>query len=255
MAERPPSRTSTETGGPEIGLATANAYVTLRVTPAEVVYQDTCRTRVFSGIDGAILFEVPNSSGTASNYPTVDDLNGDGRAEFILVADSYYARAFPGSALGCPAGTPLIDGVRVFRDANDSWQSTRTIWNQHSYHVTNVCDGADADLSTCPAGLTIRVDVANRGARSVSAGTPVSFYEGDPDGENTLLGTVELMRALAPGGVERVELRIERDFDEAGSIDVFVIVSNDGMGPGRDRECLSDNNTSAVLSAQCVGLL
>lgn len=324
-------------GRPEIGLATANAYVTLRVTAealieaawvvpvndassnitasamfdfdgngiTEVVYQDTCRTRVFSGIDGAILFEVPNSSGTASNYPTVADLNGDGRAEFILVADSYYARAFPGSALGCPAGTPLIDGVRVFRDANDSWQSTRAIWNQHSYHVTNVCDGADAacsdeenqhgaiprretnswdarlggyrvntrfgaddqpapdlvplsvaaDLSTCPAGLTIRVDVANRGARSVSAGTPVSFYEGDPDGENTLLGTVELTRALAPGGVERVELRIERDFDEAGSIDVFVIVNNDGMGPGRDRECLSENNTSAVLSAQCVGLL
>ncbi|MFT5358874.1 MAG: hypothetical protein ACI9KE_006115, partial [Polyangiales bacterium] len=112
-----------------------------------------------------------------------------------------------------------------------------------------------ADLSDCPAALTIRVDVANRGARSVAAGTPVSFYEGDPDGEATLLGTVALMRPLAPGGVERVELRVTRDFDESMPINVFAIVNDDGMGPGRDRECDTDNNRSPVLSTQCLGLL
>ena len=44
----------------------------------------------------------------------------------------------------CPATTPRTDGVRVFRDANDNWQSTRAIWNQFSYSVTNVCDGVDS---------------------------------------------------------------------------------------------------------------
>ncbi|MEI8255034.1 MAG: hypothetical protein WCJ30_05115, partial [Deltaproteobacteria bacterium] len=97
--------------------------------------------RVFAGTDGRVLMDIPNISGTATNYPTVADLNGDGRAEFILVSDSYYARS---GIVPCPASTPRVDGVRVFRDANDNWQATRAIWNQHSYHVTNVCDGVDA---------------------------------------------------------------------------------------------------------------
>ncbi|MBI5488982.1 MAG: VCBS repeat-containing protein [Deltaproteobacteria bacterium] len=106
----------------------------------EVIYQDTCRARVFAGNDGHALMDIPNISGTATNYPTVADLDGDGRAEFILVTDSYYARS---SLIPCPSSTPRTDGVRVFRDANDHWQATRGLWNQHGYHVTNVCDGAD----------------------------------------------------------------------------------------------------------------
>lgn len=107
----------------------------------EVIYQDTCRARVFAGRDGAVLMDIPNISGTAANYPTVADLNGDGRAEFVTVSDSYYARS---GIIPCPATTPRTDGVRVFRDANDNWQSTRAIWNQFSYSVTNVCDGVDS---------------------------------------------------------------------------------------------------------------
>lgn len=162
---------------PEIGIAGANRYVVVRVEPRaggmlglarswsqpaddasssstgsamfdfdgdgqfEVIYQDTCRARVFAGRDGAVLMDIPNISGTAANYPTVADLNGDGRAEFITVTDSYYARA---GLIPCPATTPRTDGVRVFRDANDNWQSTRGIWNQYSYAVTNVCDGVDS---------------------------------------------------------------------------------------------------------------
>ncbi|MBL8682609.1 MAG: VCBS repeat-containing protein [Myxococcales bacterium] len=106
----------------------------------EVIYQDTCRARVFAGRDGSVLLDIPNISGTATNYPTVADVNGDGRAEFITVSDSYYARS---GLIPCPATTPRTDGVRVFRDANDNWQSTRGIWNQHAYSVTNVCDGVD----------------------------------------------------------------------------------------------------------------
>jgi hypothetical protein len=166
-------------GRPEIGVGVANAYLALRVTSApaielawavpvndqssniaasamfdfdgngisEIIYQDTCRTRVFAGVDGEVVIDIENSSGTSSNYPTVADLNGDGRAEFILVADSFYARAYPASTFGCPPAMPLTDGVRVYRDANDNWHSTRAIWNQHTYHVSNVCDGVDSACS------------------------------------------------------------------------------------------------------------
>ncbi len=163
-------------GVPEIGIAGATQYAAIRVVnragvfsferlwrqPAddasssstgsamfdfdgdgqfEVIYQDTCRVRVFAGNDGRVVMDIPNISGTATNYPTVADLNGDGRAEFVLVTDSYYARS---GLIPCPAATPRTDGVRVFRDANDNWRSTRAIWNEHSYHVTNVCDGVDS---------------------------------------------------------------------------------------------------------------
>ena len=39
-------------------------------------------------------------------------------------------------------------GLRLFGDALDNWVPTRRIWNQHAYHVTNVCDGMD---DACPA--------------------------------------------------------------------------------------------------------
>jgi len=123
---------------------------------SEVIYQDTCRARVFRGNDGMVLMDIPNISGTATNYPTVADLNGDGRAEFILVTDSYYARS---GLIPCPASTPRTDGVRVFRDANDNWQATRAIWNQHTYHVTNVCDGVD---SACDVAENVHGGIPRR---------------------------------------------------------------------------------------------
>ncbi|MDP3274513.1 MAG: FG-GAP-like repeat-containing protein [Deltaproteobacteria bacterium] len=187
-------------GIPEIGIAGATQYAVLRVAfrggvrvfervwrqPAddasssstgsamfdfdgdgqyEVIYQDTCRARVFAGRDGAVVMDIPNISGTASNYPTVADLNADGRAEFVLVSDSYYARS---GLIPCPATTPRTDGVRVFRDANDNWRSTRGIWNQHTYHVTNVCDGVD---SVCDPAENRHGAVPRRARPPWAAGT------------------------------------------------------------------------------------
>ncbi len=319
-------------GTPEIGIAGASVYAALRVQPRpgnmfaferawtqpaddtsssstgsamfdfdgdgqyEVIYQDTCRARVFAGRDGAVLMDIPNISGTAANYPTVADLNADGRAEFITVSDSYYARS---GLIPCPATTPRTDGVRVFRDANDNWQSTRGIWNQFSYSVTNVCDGVDsvcemaenqhgaiprrpraswsgslnsfrvnaqlglvprraadlvvvslaANVASCPTEYVLRADVANRGALSAPAGTPVSFFRRDAMGMRTLLGTVMLSRTLAPGGTARVELRVMPP--APGLFEVIAVVNDDGMGARSLRECNSDNNTSAPLAVDC----
>ena len=29
-------------------------------------------------------------------------------------------------------------GIEVFKDSLDNWVSTRPVWNQHTYHITNV---------------------------------------------------------------------------------------------------------------------
>ena len=28
-------------------------------------------------------------------------------------------------------------GIEVFKDSIDNWVSTRPVWNQHAYHITN----------------------------------------------------------------------------------------------------------------------
>src|SRR5690606_27098285 len=50
-----------------------------------------------------------------------------------------------------PEGAEAYRGVTVFRDAENSWVGTRALWNQHSYHVSNICDRSD---DACLAGLS-----------------------------------------------------------------------------------------------------
>ncbi len=103
---------------------------------AEVVYADELRVHVFDGQTGASLLEMPHCSGTTYEYPVIVDVDGNGRANIVVAENTYTA-----SGLGCPAG--VQPGIQVLRDANDQWVNTRAIWNQHTYHVTNVCDGRD----------------------------------------------------------------------------------------------------------------
>jgi hypothetical protein len=38
-------------------------------------------------------------------------------------------------------------GITVFGDQASSWVGTRTLWNQHTYHVSNICDDRDSACS------------------------------------------------------------------------------------------------------------
>ena len=47
-----------------------------------------------------------------------------------------------------PSYGPAYRGITVFGDTANSWVGTRTLWNEHTYHVTNICDPRD---SACDA--------------------------------------------------------------------------------------------------------
>ena len=58
-------------------------------------------------------------------FPVVADIDNDGSAEFLVVSSSY-------------GGVESEWSIRAIRDVEDRWVSARRIWNQHTYHVTNV---------------------------------------------------------------------------------------------------------------------
>ncbi|HEX9288872.1 MAG TPA: VCBS repeat-containing protein, partial [Anaeromyxobacteraceae bacterium] len=117
---------------------------------AEVVYGDECYTRVYDGTTGSTLFESPNPSCTVHENPVIADVDKDGRAEIVVATNSV-------CNIQCPWGGHTSSGkhgVTVYKDLRDHWVSTRSIWNQHAYHVTNVLDDASVPAVEPPNWTT-----------------------------------------------------------------------------------------------------
>lgn len=122
---------------PGIRWKVANADCSSRVTGssvfdfdadgrAEVVYADEVEFRILDGVDGGERLAIPNRSHTRLEMPIIVDVDNDGNAEIVFVENAH--------------GGGTTQGIRVYGDATDSWASTRRIWNQHAYHVTNVSE-------------------------------------------------------------------------------------------------------------------
>jgi hypothetical protein len=108
------------------GIAAGTAFDFLGAGTAQAMYADEFDLWVFDG-QGQALMQVPRSSSTYKEYPTVADVDNDGSAELLVVSN----KRFPWEDQTAP-------GLQVIRDAEDRWVPARRIWNQHSYHVTNV---------------------------------------------------------------------------------------------------------------------
>jgi hypothetical protein len=91
---------------------------------SEVLYNDQQHLRIYDALTGTIEAEVENSSNTLVEYPTVADVDGDGDAEVVVSANSH--------VYCCETG------LRVFHDDVVPWASVPSLFNQHSFHVTNI---------------------------------------------------------------------------------------------------------------------
>ncbi len=297
-------------GTPEIGVAGANQYVALKVDlnvpnpsfasarlwtartqddssnmtgssvfdfegdgKAEVVYNDELKLRVFNGSTGEVLYDQNNTSFTGLEYPVIVDVDNDGQAEIVVGSNDFEC----GDVVG--ACSPGFAGIRVLGDAENNWVSTRRIWNQHSYHISNVTErggipaqeakswqehntyrlnalltvdpqaapdlvpyDAEVDVGLCVS--TVEVWVHNRGAALIGAGLPVSFYlvEG---ATVSYLGTESTLLALEPGDAEKVSF--DTAFDN-GQHTVRVVVDDAGPGIGGTANECDDGNNSADIA-------
>lgn len=125
---------------------------------AEVVYSDECFLRVLDGVTGELRFAAPNTTFTATEALIVADVDGDGHAEIVRVSNSAnwdcdtspWTDGDPMTGLPPwepPMGATYYQGLTVFGDSANSWVGTRSVWNQHAYFVSNICDGNDSACS------------------------------------------------------------------------------------------------------------
>ncbi|HZR79606.1 MAG TPA: FG-GAP-like repeat-containing protein [Candidatus Binatia bacterium] len=93
---------------------------------AEIVYGDQTFLHIYRGATGEVLQAIESSNATLYELPVVVDADADGQAEIVTSNNTTFG------------GTQM--GFTVIGSRNGDWASTRKIWNQHSYHVTNVND-------------------------------------------------------------------------------------------------------------------
>jgi FG-GAP-like repeat len=126
---------------------------------AEVVYNDECFLWVYDGKTGKVRFATPTTSFTATEASLVADVDGDGHAEMLMISNGAdpsdkgwkcdvapWNKPDPKTgrpAWKPPAGATAYRGITLWRDKANSWVGSRTLWNQHTYHVSNICDHRD----------------------------------------------------------------------------------------------------------------
>lgn len=247
---------------------------------AEVVYNDENTLFVFAYVgtsSASVVWSTPNSTLTAHEYPVIADVDNDGNAEIVVGANNF-------------GRNTTTRGLRVFSDVQDNWVSTLPMWNQHSYHITNITvDGRvpypetaswlgtntyrtnvqgtantpalaapdlvatmPASIKRCTAANLIGVWVENRGALQVPGGVSVAFYDGPPSSANLAFATTLTTTAIFPGEAQFVTVRWANP--AASPRTVYVLVDDDGSGTGRGahNECREDAmNQTTIANLGC----
>ncbi len=229
----------------------------------EVLINDGRVLRIFNGRDGTLLYQDATMGGSTSyQNPTVADIDGDGHVE--IIATGYATNA---------------DGVRIYGSATNDWVNARRIWNQPSYHVTNVNDDGTIPPYEAPswlvnntyrvqapvgnptnpylaanltasslravqtsAGTTLTVRVGNGGAVSAASGAPVAWYDGDPAAGGVVIGTSQTTRALVPGDYQDVVFTWTGA--SAGSRTLMALVDPNAIRP----DCNATDNRASLAT-------
>ena len=227
----------------------------------EIIHSDETKFRIIDASNGNILFSAPNYSITWQEYPTVADVDNDGHADILV----------PGYNGVIGSGNR---GVTVYQGANNDWMPARGIWNQYTYHITNVNDdGSIPRVQKNPKNfhqqqqlsipgtidltigylrvidnglgqpLSLKVRIGNAGAAPSPENLTLTFYTGDPANQGTVLGTITL-DAFAPGTYQDIQL----DNVDLTALDQYiyaVVDSGNGLA-----ECNENNNSIALGSLE-----
>lgn len=223
----------------------------------EVIYLDEHDFYLVDGRSGAVLQQLPNTSKTGTEYPVVADVDGDGRAEILLPANT----SFDGDA--------SKRGLHVL--GNPGWRGARTIWNQYSCQPEAIlADGTVPRPKTPPtraensfrvqldaeppaaflpnptlslpwvgapstAGVPITLRLGNGGRGFLSPGLSLRIYAGDPAAGQPVVDT-RTRHGLKPGSF------VDETYYYTGPIVAGTRVTAVLDEPGALAECRDDDN-------------
>ena len=119
----------------------------------EVIYNDECFFRIYDGKTGKTLFKEPSESRTRIEHPIVADVDHDGNAEIVFGVSNesgFCSLRGQSNEQGIEYSDLYNAGLEVWGDPQDRWVSARRIWNQHTYHVTNITESGQIPLHEPP---------------------------------------------------------------------------------------------------------
>src|SRR5690606_24726713 len=128
----------------DLGSSSGTVFDLLGDGTAEAIYADRSRVQLFSS-QGELLFMTLRSARESITNPIVADIDGDGAAE-IVIASSEPVAEDPGLI---PSPTLL-----VLENADDRFAPTRRVWNQHTYHDSNIREDGRVPVAEAPHWLS-----------------------------------------------------------------------------------------------------
>ena len=164
-------------------------------------------------------------------------------------------------------------GIFVYGTPSERWVPTRSLWNQYTYHITNILDDgtiprreannweiynnyrqnvlidgcvyALPDLTasfvrkeTVGSNVLLTARVGNGGGNAVGPEVPVSFYNGDPGSGGVLLGTART-GSIAARSFEDVSLMVPVGTE---ALPLWVVADDEGGLTGIHTESNEANN-------------
>ncbi len=262
----------------------------------ELVEHDRCWLRAMNGADGKTVFASP--LGGTGAIPVVADVDNDGHADLVVAGGGSRTLAGAPDPVPCPAEVPggslsnarSPTGVFILKDPLNRWMPARSIWNQHTYHVTNINDDGTvpkretpnwsssnnfrqqsggtvamgkADFtartaavptdpdSTCTQDAGLRAELCNRGGVASAAGVAGTFYDGDPRiAGSHVLCSANTTKVLSSGECE--EISCQWINPSQSSIPVWFRANDRGDGTSVPAECDSENNLLIETILPCV---
>lgn len=96
----------------------------------EIIHADRSRLRIMSS-EGVLLANLARTARASTSNPIVADVDDDGAADIVVTSSE------PVEGEGA---APATASVMVLRNADDRFAPARRVWNQHTYHGTNVTE-------------------------------------------------------------------------------------------------------------------
>jgi hypothetical protein len=154
-----------------VGSSSGTVFDLLGDGEAEAIYADRTRVQLFSS-QGELLFMTERSARESITNPIVADVDGDGAAE-IVITSSEPVEGDPEPMMPSPT-------LLVLANVDDGFAPARRVWNQHTYHHSNVREDGGVPVAEAPHWLSENTFRANSHIKSGDSCIPPTLQSSGP---------------------------------------------------------------------------